>query len=305
MRLFDLHCDTLYECYTKKYPLSKNNGHVDLVRMAAYCPCVQVFAAWLPEEVRGDAAWEQCCAILQLAWREEEHAEGKIHFLRKGESLSSILKQWQTVGLLAVEGGGALGGRLENIDALAMRGVKYLTLTWNGSNELGNGCFSPDKSGLTPLGRAAVARLGDVGIAVDVSHLNEAGFWDVAGICSGPFLATHSNAAAVCPHPRNLTDRQLTEIFSRGGLVGLNLCADFLGAQTMEQWERHLEHMLSLGGAEAVCLGCDMDGTSLPPSFRGIAVMERFGEYLYRKNYDSDLLSRLFFSNCYNFFIQL
>ncbi|MBO5797968.1 MAG: membrane dipeptidase, partial [Clostridia bacterium] len=256
MRLFDLHCDTLYECYTKNYPLMKNAGHIDLVRAEKYAPYVQAFAVWIPDTLRGEAAFDFCRRMFTFSREEEGRSGEKIRFLRKGESLDDAMKVSENVGILAVEGGAALGGDLSRIADLADFGVKYITITWNGSNELGHGCLSGVKTGLTPFGKAAVKALSAAGIAADVSHLNEAGFWDVAEVLEGPFLATHSNAAAVCPHPRNLTDRQFQEIARRGGLVGLNFCGAFLGEATFQQIERHLAHFLSLGGEDAVCFGC-------------------------------------------------
>lgn len=307
MRLFDLHCDTLYECYTKNYPLSKNGGHIDVERGEAYQPWGQVFAIWIPDTLRGEAAWDFCRRVLIFSREEERRCGGRFRFLRKGESLAVSFALSPAVGLLAVEGGAALAGDLRRVEELKDFGVKVMTLTWNGSNELGNGCLAADKSGLTPFGKEAVRALWAAGILPDVSHLNEAGFWDVASALASdaPFAATHSNAAAVCPHPRNLTDAQLCEIVRRGGLVGLNLCADFLGGQSFESIERHLDHFWSLGGEKVVCFGGDLDGTTVPPEWNGVAVMEQIYDYLCRKNYESGLLRRLFFSNCYDFLSRL
>lgn len=298
MRLFDLHCDTLYEGYTKKYPLAKNDGHIDLCRAARYTPYVQGMAVWIPDDLRGDAAWDFYCRVRRYAWQEG------IHFACKGEELDAKMSAESPLALLAVEGGGVLGGELSRIDTLSAHGVRYLTLTWNGENELGCGCLLPH-GGLTAFGRAAVKRLEQVGIAVDVSHLNEDGFWNTEELAERPYIATHSNAAAVTPHPRNLTDRQFAAIAERGGLVGINLCRDFLGEQTFEAVERHLCHFWERGGENTLCFGADFDGAEMPPHWHGVAVMEQIAEYLYRKNYDSDLLSRLFFGNCYNFFTRL
>lgn len=302
MQLFDLHCDTLYQCYTKNYPLIKNKGHIDLCRAERYEKYVQAFAVWIPDTLRGQDAWEFCRRVLLFARREEERCNHRLHFLCKGETLSNKSPSSPRIGLLAVEGGAALAGDLSHIDELADLGVKYITITWNGANEWGNGCLSPDKSGLTPFGFEALRRCEAAGILPDVSHLNEAGFWDVAETLTGPFLATHSNAAAVCPHPRNLTDEQFAEICRRGGLVGINLCADFLGEQTFSGIERHLYHFWERGGEDTVCFGCDMDGTALPAKWGGLQVMEEVYAYLSRKNYDTALLHKLFFANCREFF---
>ena len=299
MPLFDLHGDTLYEGYTKKYPLAKNDGHIDLLRAKRYAPYVQGMAVWIPENLRGDAAWDFCCRLLSYA------DDLPMHFWRKGEDLDRFLCTHTAVGSLAVEGGAALGEDIARVDALAARGVRYVTLTWNGENALGNGCLSPYHSGLTRFGKDVVRRMEETGITVDVSHLNEAGFWDVADMATKPFIASHSNAAAVCPHPRNVTDEQFRAIVERGGLVGVNLYSDFLGAASFEAVERHLYHFWERGGENAVAFGTDFDGAAMPAAWNGIAVMERIFEFLYRKNYDSDLLSRLFFGNCYNFFTRL
>ena len=115
-----------------------------------------------------------------------------------------------------------LGGRLERVQDLKDRGVAMLTLTWNGENELGRGVLSPGDTGLTPFGRRAVRALERAGIVVDVSHASPELFWDVAELAERPIVASHSNAKAVCGHPRNLTKEQFLAIRDRGGLVGLN-----------------------------------------------------------------------------------
>ena len=109
---------------------------------------------------------------------------------------------------------------------LAECGVRMLTLTWNGENELGSG--NETEKGLTQFGRGAVAALEAAGIVIDVSHLNDRGFWDLTQIVSRPLVASHSDARAVRDHPRNLTDDQFCWIVRHGGLVGINYCTRFL-----------------------------------------------------------------------------
>lgn len=206
---------------------------------------------------------------------------------------------------LAIEGAAALGGKLERVQQLRDRGVRLMTITWNGSNELAHGCFSLCDEGLTPFGKAAVREMERVGIFPDVSHLNPRGFDDLMACTAGPVIATHSLSKTVCDHPRNLTDAQFTALCQRGGLVGLNLCAEHLGEQTFEQFERHLEHDLALGGEGCLALGCDLDGMDFPPEWNGIDAMMLLGDYLTRKNYQKTLIDRLFFDNAYQFFNKL
>ena len=312
MRLFDLHCDTLYECCTGDSYLQKNSCHVDLTRGLRYDAWAQVFAVWMPDTIRGEEAFIQCRTMLEFAHSQAELYHDQMRIICKANELAACESDHRCAAILAVEGGSALAGQLEHIADLANLDVKIITLTWNGSNELGHGSGSGCSDGLLPFGKAAVIEMERLGILPDVSHLNERGFWDVESICTRPFIASHSVSAGVNPHKRNLTDRQFAAIRDRGGLVGLNFCAAQLGgfAQlggvgVFDAVERHLYHYLSLGGERTVAFGCDMDGTDLPSEWDGIAVMQKLYAYLLRKNYEEDCLNRIFFSNCYDFFQRL
>lgn len=302
MRLFDMHCDTLYECFQGQSHLNRNTHHIDLQRGNVYDAWLQVFAVWMPDSWRGDLAFSRCREILQLAYKQAELYREDMLLVQNAADMAEAVSSRRCGALLAVEGGAALAGRLEHVRELAGDGVKAMTLTWNGSNELGNGCLSGCEEGLTSFGKAAVRELEDYHILVDVSHLNPRGFWDVAEISEKPFIASHSVSRKIHDHPRNLTDEQFTCIRDKGGLVGLNLCADQLGKQSFEQFERHFYHFLSLGGEDTIGFGCDFDGTSVPDDWRGIAVMGELYNYLCRKNYDESSLEKLFFGNCYDFF---
>lgn len=305
MRLFDLHCDTLYECYHRGQSLCDNSLHVDLRRASVFERYAQVFAVWMPDSLRGEAAVQECGRILDFAVDQLRQNTDRIAIYREGRSLHDIWNSGRAAAILAVEGGSALGGDLWQIEKLAQRDVKILTLTWNGENELGYGAGCDKNLPLKPFGRAAVRELERQGILPDVSHLNERGFWDVCELAEGAVIASHSLSAAVHVHPRNLSDGQFLEICRRGGLCGLNLAGSQLGEQTFACVERHLDHYLSLGGEHAVAFGCDLDGTDLPPEWGGIEVMPRLYDYLCRKNYEEALLCRLFFSNCSDFFSAL
>lgn len=302
MRLFDLHCDTLTECFDKRENLLENRRHLDLVRGGKMEAWAQLFAVWMPDHLRGEAAFERCCTVLDFAREQAARYADRLQIVEDAAGLATALEAGRCAGILTVEGGAALAGELRHLDELARRGVKLITITWNGSNELGHGCLSGCPDGLTPFGKAAVKRMEELAILPDVSHLNEAGFWDVAETAAGPVLASHSVSAALCASPRNLRDDQFREIRDRKGLVGINFCAGQLGEQTFEAIERHLDHYLTLGGADTVAFGADLDGTDLPEEWGGIQVMERLYEYLCRKNYDTACLDKVFFSNCYDFF---
>lgn len=302
MRLFDLHCDTLTECFDKRENLLENRRHLDLARGGKMEAWAQLFAVWMPDHLRGEAAFERCCTVLDFAREQAARYADRLQIVEDAAGLATALEAGRCAGILTVEGGSALAGELRHLDELARRGVKLITLTWNGSNELGHGCLSGCPDGLTTFGKAAVKRMEELAILPDVSHLNEAGFWDVAETAAGPVLASHSVSAALCASPRNLRDDQFREIRDRKGLVGINFCAGQLGEQTFEAIERHLDHYLTLEGADIVAFGADLDGTDLPEEWGGIQVMEHLYEYLCRKNYDTACLDKVFFSNCYDFF---
>ncbi len=302
MRLFDLHCDTLTECRKTGAALRRNALQVDLERGPRRDGWIQVFAVFVPDTLRGEEAFCYARDTLDFARQEEKNNADALHFIRQADDLDREDMGGLCRGILAIEGGAALAGDIQRIEELYRHGVKLITLTWNGSNELGHGCLSGCPDGLTPFGKEALRRMEHIGIVPDVSHLNERGFWDVAELASRPFIASHSVSAAVHPHPRNLTDFQFAAIRESGGIVGLNVCESQLGEQSFAQIERHLVHFLELEGERTVAFGCDFDGADVPEEWNGISVMERLYAYFLRRNFPAACLERLFFQNARDFF---
>ena len=180
-----------------------------------------------------------------------------------------------------------------------------VTLTWNGENAIGSG--SQTDHGLTAFGREAVRELIRWGIVLDVSHLNDRGFWDLMEETDGPVAASHSNARAMCPHRRNLTDRQAREIARRGGLVGLNYYSPFLRsdgrAAEFEDVYRHAAHFLELGLEHCLALGSDFDGADLPPCLDGCEKVPELGRYLEEK-LGRDTAEKVLWKNAWDFFAR-
>lgn len=304
LALFDLHCDTLYECYRKGYSLTVNPLHTDLTRGRHYAPWCQVFAVWIPDLLKGEEAFSFCLDALHFARAEAAANASEIAFVTDCDEMLKTAECGRCAALLAVENGAAIGGKTERIVQLAALGVRVMTLTWNGENEWGYGCGCASQKGLKPFGKEALLTLVKAGIVPDVSHLNEAGFWDVAEQISASFIASHSLSFSVCPHPRNLTDRQFTEIARRNGIVGLCFCKEHLGEQSLEAIRRHAEHFLALGGENTVALGGDLDGTFLPPEWQGMAVYEKLADHLAKKGWRDALIHRVFYQNAANFFVS-
>jgi len=179
---------------------------------------------------------------------------------------------------LAVEGMAAIGGDLGGIDRYHAFGARIGMLTWNEENCLATGAGGDPASGLTELGRQAVRRMQDLGMVVDVSHLNDGGFWDVMRETRGPVIASHSNCRALCGVRRNLTDDQLRAIRDTGGVVGLNVHHAFVhqdpAEQTAEMLARHAAHMAEVMGIEHVACGFDFCEFMGPPGNEGAQGLE-------------------------------
>lgn len=308
MRLFDLHCDTAGECWKQGKSLFENDLHLSLQRGGAYAPWRQVFAIFIPDTCRGEAAWDYFLRAHAYLMDQLETHCGAVSLCRTADDLCRAERDGKCAAILGVEGGAVLGGALSRVRALSDLGVRLMTLTWNGANELGSGCGKRFAGGLTRFGREAVWEMERVGMAVDVSHLSRRGFWGVAGITQRPFLASHSNCDAVYRHPRSLTDRQIGCLVSRGGLIGVNLYKAFLGGPGDAGFAaayRHIAHLLGHGGEHAVALGSDFDGCELEPAFAGVEKLEAFQHYLLERGLPPEQVDALFFKNAKKFFQTL
>lgn len=305
MRLFDLHCDTLTVCMEQNQALYENSRHLSLLRGQGYDAWAQVFAIWIPDGLRGAAAY----AYFERSanFFEEQAAQNRtlLSPCRTAGQIGDALHARRCAAILAVEDGCVLDGELARLEQLYARGVRLMTLTWNGTNELGDGCMVEQAGGLSPFGRRAVLEMERLGILVDVSHLSRPGFYEVAQCTRRPFIATHSNSAAIWPHPRNLTDDQLRLLFRRGGLAGINLYHAFLGPagdDGMEAVYRHVSHMLALGGERCVALGTDFDGAAIVPELAGVEKLAALYGFLLKRGLSEAVLSHLFFENAAAFF---
>lgn len=307
MYLFDLHCDTITRLYdgVRLQPgdrgLSRNGAHLSLEKMQKF-HWAQCFAIFIPDEKRGREAveyFERCYAFFRVQMETNATRIAQVFTFTEAERL---LHQGKTAAFLTVEGGAALGGDLNRVNRLKECGVKLLTLTWNGPNELGSGNGNPDQ-GLSSFGREAVHCLEKQGIGVDVSHLNDRGFWELSELANRPFVASHSNARAICPHSRNLTDDQIRRLVEVRGLVGLNYCVHFLSANgrpTFRDLSAHIRHFLDLGAQDILALGSDYDGTDVPDWLEPTEKLEEFYQRV-SQEYGELFAQKLFYQNARDF----
>lgn len=278
-RLFiDFHCDTLMVCYIKGKEdfLDLPGAMLDIRRMKEGGALAQFFAIFMMPPEAGnfltvpqpdDAEYIGRCFWIFRSSMER----GKDH-IAQAFSAADILNNERAgnmSALLSFEDGRPIDGKLENLEHYYREGIRLISLTWNTEN-----CFGYPNSqdpeimgrGLKPFGKEAVLRMNELGMVVDVSHLSDAGFFDVAAISRKPFVASHSNCRELSPWSRNLSDDMIKVLADTGGVMGLNYGPAFVGPtveytdSTLELMSAHIRHMIQVGGIGCVALGSDFDG---------------------------------------------
>jgi membrane dipeptidase len=301
MKYFDLHCDTVTDCFEKGSDLYSNGLGFSIKKASVYKPWAQVFAIWIPDEFRNEKAVARFDGMYGVFIEQMRKNRETTEFCGNWADMERALSHNRNIALLAIEGGGALGGRIENLGRAYERGVRILTLTWNGTCELADGCIVKNAGGLIEFGLKVVREMGSLGMVVDVSHLSEKGFWEVADY-GRPFIASHSNSKEICDVPRNLTDNQFKAVVKTGGLVGLNFYPDFIGGQKrLNDLLPHIERFLALGGEKTLALGTDIDGAMMPPEITGVGDVAKL-HHLIRRRFGGKIADRIFFENAFSFF---
>ena len=279
MKFVDLHCDTLsiLALSDEEISLASNDKtSVDFERLRKGNALVQFFAMFLPskatyerlemEPMDDDEYILKSVNILKDAIEENSNIIAMAYNI---EDIKRNEEEGKMSTILTIEDGRSIDGKLEKIKKYYDLGVRLITLTWNHENSLGYpNSADPQimEKGLKPFGIEAVEYMNELGIIVDVSHLSDGGFYDVARVSKKPFIASHSNARAISPHQRNLTDEMIRIISEKGGVVGLNFCPPFLNEDakgkdsTIELMVRHLNHIKNVGGEDVIALGSDLDG---------------------------------------------
>ncbi len=212
----------------------------------------------------------------------------------------------RVAAILHLEGAEPLAADLSGLDEWYARGLRSLGLVWSRANAFAEGVpfrfpASPDTGpGLTAEGEALVRRCNELGILVDLSHLNEAGFWDVARLSSAPLVATHSNAHALCASTRNLTDAQLDAIRDSGGVVGINFAVAFLRSDGANEEDtplteivRHAQYIAGRIGIDHVAFGSDFDGADVPAELDGIAGFPKLVETFRAGGFDDEAIEKI------------
>lgn len=258
------------------------------------------FFAAFPAE-RGDRDRAMIYALQMIRDYHQMVAENGLLHMAPGMGAWDI-GEGQIGTLLTIEGGDALDGHLEMLDIFHRLGVRLMTLTWNHRNEIADGVKETyGCGGLTGFGREVVQEMNRLKMIVDVSHISEAGFWDVMRHTKLPAMASHSNAKSICGHPRNLTDEQIIALRDAGGFVGLNFFTDFLvneGESRIRDLIRHIDHFASLDALGILGFGSDFDGIERAPAeIRGPQDVQRIFDALLQAGYSERQVKDIAFDN--------
>lgn len=304
MNYFDLHCDTISECTNHQVSVFSNNLQLSIERGLQIEDWVQVYAIWMDDALEDEAAYTYFNRVYDYFLKQMEEWQEVITFCKSSKEIRQTLKSGKRAACLSIEGSRALGGKIDRVEEFYNKGVRMMTLTWNGRTHVADGCMVEQSKGLTDFGREVIKKMNDIGMIIDVSHLAEQGFWEIVHMSEKPFIATHSNSKVICNHPRNLTDEQFKIIVERNGLVGMNFYPLFINGTyeaDIEELIAHIDHFLQLGGEDIIAMGSDFDGAKMPTHMEGVQDID----YLYKlliKRYGQEKADKFYFKNALRFF---
>jgi membrane dipeptidase len=339
--IFDGHNDTVLSLTETGRSFFKRSpkGHIDLPRaqkgglgggfFAVYIvdPKVEIDvddpeeAAKLAMERYGDAsrfpppmelgyALPQAMALAAILFRVERESQGKVKIVRTARELQECLDSGIFAMLLHFEGAEPIDEQADALEVFYQAGFRSLGLTWSRRNIFSVGVpfkfpSDPDLGdGLTDAGRNLVRKCNELGVMIDLSHITEKGFWDVHRLSTKPLVATHSNAHAICPSPRNLTDKQLAAVKESNGVVGLNFHVGFLRPDGKNDPDTkisvmvdHLDHLVDKAGIDCVALGSDFDGATMPKQLKDATGLPKLMTALRKRGYDDEALRKIAHAN--------
>lgn len=323
MQVADFHCDTISALYlnqNKTENLKCNALQLDINKMRSAHYILQHFAIFVDAHMH-DNPYETAIAMLDLYHKEIFDHHMDLYPITRFSDIDTAIATQKIAAIVTIEDGGILEGDINRLQTLYDKGVRLLTLTWNYENCIGapsNMHYGTDifptepntSLGLTDFGRDVVEQCEQLGIIVDVSHLSDKGFYDVAALAKRPFVASHSSARTLCPHVRNATDDMIRTLANHGGLIGVNFHPDFISVPdktepniaTLTDIVRHIRHIYQIGGISCLALGSDFDGIDISPELRDASYMPMLFEALKKDGFHESEIDAIFFQNMLRFY---
>lgn len=325
MLVADMHCDTISELYHgrnngKLYNLKKNELHLDLEKMKKGDYLLQNFAMFVELNKERDPM-EHCLQLIDLFYEELKENEDTISLALTYDDIQKNKDAGKMSAFLTIEEGGVTRCDLAHLRNFYRLGVRMLTLTWNFENGIGypNVTRKADgtadhrtpntEKGLTEFGLEFIHEMERLGMIIDVSHLSDAGFYQVLENTKKPFVASHSNARTVCGHVRNLTDDMIKKLADRGGVMGMNFYPGFL-EDTIDEGRiasivKHMKHVANVGGYECIGLGSDFDGIPLHKELSDASCMPYLADALEKEGFTSGQIEGIFYKNVLRVYKEL
>lgn len=304
----DTHADSLLDVLSERRHLGEDSGagQLDFPRMAKAGHTLQFFSCWVESDYKPERALWRLLSFIEVFWQEVEANRQSVLAVASRADLAHLVNSDKMGAVLSVEGAEAVGTDPRLVDLLYRLGVRLMSLTWNERNALADGAGEdPGGGGLSQAGRQIVQEMNRIGMVVDVSHLAEAGFWDVLEISTAPVIASHSNCRSLAPHRRNLSDSQIRALARRGGVQGITFVRDFLGgAQDIERVVDHIAHSLEIVGDDLhTGLGSDFDGVPEPVSgLEDVTRLVHLADRMSARGFSDMTIQRVFGSNYVEFF---
>jgi membrane dipeptidase len=280
----DTHCDTL-KCLMPAFTLPRNSqwnnrsdvgmgtrsdlGHIDIPRLMEGGVDCQVFAISSVRNRTRPYALRTAMEMIDIFYRECEKHKDAIAPVTTHGGIMKAVNEGKVAAMLSIEGADVIEGKIGMLRVFHRLGVRMVGLVHSLRNELADGVADDrTRGGLSELGVQAVEELDRLGVLIDVSHLSDAGFWDLLDVTKGPVMASHSNSRAVCHHPRNMTDEMIEAMADRGGVMGMNFAPSFVHPTqaTIQGVVDHIDHIVDLVGPDHVGLGSDFDGIPYTPA---------------------------------------
>ena len=331
--MIDLHCDTVSKLASvfHRGNLMHNPYSVDVERLEKAGALMQCFSTFFDVGKYGTAkrdekAYVTANHMIDVFEKNLKECHDKVVFVKKYEDIQQCMDTGRIGALLTLEDGTPVGNSLEKLQHFYNRGIRLITLTWNYENELafpnkmtvdenGKVHAEPDtENGLKPAGFAMVEAMENLGVIIDVSHLNDAGIFDILRTVKKdtPVIASHSNARAICHHPRNLTDEMLRQIADHGGICGINFAYEFISDEesesqltTIDGMIRHMTYIRNVAGIDTIGFGSDFDGIGNPVEVKNAAGMQQIAQKMELAGFTLDEIEKVFYKNALRVYKQV
>ena len=304
--VIDGHIDTALKILEENRKFSERSkiGHCDLPRMNEANVQAALFA------IESGYTMESLIKSIDIWFKLVSNPANNLLQIKTINDFEKIKDSEKVGAILHFEGAAGIDDELKLLRLGYHLGLRSIGLTWSNVNKFATGVRVTTKrqrrTGLTDMGRGLVKEAQELGITIDVSHLNDQSFWDLYEITEKPIIATHSNARSICDHPRNLTDDQIKAIYEKHGTIGINFCMKFLDPEHpgeeytnlgLDVIKKHIDHIVNLSDVNTVAIGSDYDGTSVPNCVRDCTKLPDLWNYLLENGYSEQDINKISHQN--------